>query len=113
MTVNAVRRARRRPVPPLAEENGPSSESLAIGEIDQTVFDCPRCSRPLAVGTRRCPGCRTRLMAGVPLSRASGFVAVGLAVGLAVGGAGGAAFGLNQVPAAAPATLIRVRSARD
>ena len=53
--------------PPLSEPNGASSESLAIGEIDQTVFDCPRCSRPLAVGTRRCPGCRTRLMAGVPL----------------------------------------------
>jgi hypothetical protein len=111
MTVNAVRRARRRPVPPLSEQNGPSSESLAIGEIDQTVFDCPRCSRPLAVGTRRCPGCRTRLMAGVPLSRASGFVAVGLAVGLAVGGAGGAAFGLTQVLAAAPPTPIVAASA--
>ena len=106
MTVNAVRRARRRPVPPLPEQNGGSSDSLAIGEIDQTVFDCPRCTRPLAVGTRRCPGCRTRLMAGVPLARASSFIVAGLAVGLAVGGGGAAAFGLTQALAAAPPTPI-------
>ena len=39
--------------------------SIAIGEIDQTIFDCPSCSRPLALGDRRCPGCRTRLLHGV------------------------------------------------
>jgi hypothetical protein len=111
MTVNAVRRARRRPVPPLPEQNGGSSDSLAIGEIDQTVFDCPRCTRPLAVGTHRCPGCRTRLMAGVPLARASSFIAAGLAVGLAVGGGGAAAFGLTRALAATPPTPIVVASA--
>ena len=70
--------------------------SMAIGEIDQTVFDCPNCSRPLAVGARRCPGCRTRLVIGVPLSKASVFASGGLAIGLAFGGVGGAVFGLTQ-----------------
>jgi hypothetical protein len=62
------------------------SESLQIGEIEQTVFSCPNCQRPLAIGVRKCPGCKTHLVAGVKLSKASGFVALGLAIGLATGG---------------------------
>ena len=38
--------------------------SLPIGEIDANIFACPACSRPLDSGTRRCPGCATRLIAG-------------------------------------------------
>jgi len=67
--------------------------SLSIGEIDQTVFDCPSCARPLALGTHRCPGCGTHLVRGVTLSKASIFVAAGLAVGLLVGGGAGFVFG--------------------
>jgi hypothetical protein len=77
--------------------------SVAIGEFEQTVFDCPSCSRPLALGARRCPGCRTRLVNGVSLGKASVFVAAGLAVGLLVGGGGGVMFGLASSAAAAPA----------
>jgi hypothetical protein len=66
-----------------------ASESFAIGEIEQTVFSCPNCQRPLAMGAHRCPGCRTHLVRGVQLGKASGFVAFGLVVGLAVGGAAG------------------------
>jgi hypothetical protein len=111
MTVNAVRRPRRRSGPSAPESFPAPAESLAIGEIDQTVFDCPRCTRPLAVGTRRCPGCRTRLLAGVPMTKASGFIAVGLAVGLAVGAAGSVAFGLTHVLSVPVTTPIVVASA--
>ena len=112
MTVNAVRRPRRRSGSPAPESASAPSESLAIGEIDQTVFDCPRCTRPLAVGTRRCPGCRTRLLAGVPLSKVTGFIAMGLAVGLAFGAAGAIAFGVIRVlPAAAPAPIVAASAA--
>jgi hypothetical protein len=92
MTVDVARRRSRRttkvvptpdPVPTRA------SESFAIGEIEQTVFSCPNCQRPLAMGAKRCPGCRTHLVGGVQLSKASALVAVGLVVGLAVGGAVG------------------------
>jgi hypothetical protein len=58
----------------------------ALGTPDANIFPCPRCTRPLAVGVARCGGCRTRLVAGVPLIKVSGFVALGLVVGLAVGG---------------------------
>jgi hypothetical protein len=80
MTVNAARRPRRRSVKPASEpvQTAPVG-SFAIGEINQTVFDCPTCSRPLALGTRRCPGCRTRLVLGVPMSKAMIFATAGLA----------------------------------
>lgn len=77
-------------------------DSMTIGEIDQTVFDCPSCSRPLALGARRCPGCSVRLVNGVVLGKASKFVVAGLALGLLAGGAGGFLFGLGSA-AAAPA----------
>src|SRR4051794_13891821 len=107
MTVNAVRRPRRRPTD---SAGSPSSgpvllapvETLAIGEFEQTVFDCPNCRRPLALGARRCPGCRTRLLNGVTLKKASGFLAAGMAIGLLVGGGTGVAIALSAAhPAAA------------
>ena len=90
MTVNAVRRPRRRAATPPADSIARSPvETLAIGEIDQTVFDCPNCARPLALGARRCPGCRTRLVMGIPLGKASVFASLGLAIGLVSGSVGG------------------------
>jgi hypothetical protein len=71
---------------PLERGRDSSPESVAIGAPDANIFLCPRCSRPLAVGVGRCAGCGTRLVAGVPLVKVSGFVALGLAAGLAVGG---------------------------
>ncbi len=110
MTVDVVRRARRRapardaaPEPSIA-----TTASIAIGEINQTVFDCPACARPLALGARRCPGCGTRLVNGVTLGKVSAFVAVGLAVGLLLGAGGGLVVGLNQAgaaPAAGPSAI--------
>lgn len=62
------------------------SEALPIGETDSNIFNCPACARPLGSGTPRCPGCGTRLIAGVQAGRALGFLAVGTAVGLLIGG---------------------------
>jgi hypothetical protein len=61
-----------------------SAEGLAIGEIDQTIFACPACARPLALGARRCAGCGTRLILGVQARRASIFLGAGFGAGLAV-----------------------------
>jgi hypothetical protein len=116
MTVNVARRTRRRattpktPIVESAELTYAPAPTFAIGEIGQTVFDCPSCSRPLALGARRCPGCRTRLLNGVVLTKASTFVALGLAVGLVSGGAAGVFFGLSQHAAAAPALVTPVAS---
>src|SRR4051812_31037139 len=96
MTVNAVRRPRRRAGRPVPEPPPAPVEKLAIGEINQTVFDCPKCARPLAMGARRCPGCRTRLMLGVPMAKASVFASGGLAVGLVFGSIGGLVFSMTR-----------------
>ncbi len=56
--------------------------SLPIGEVDANIFACPACSRPLGIGTRRCPGCGTGLVAGVRMSRVIVFVGVGLFSGM-------------------------------
>ena len=116
MTVDAARRTRRRgpkagaaPDPTL-DPIAPTP-SIAIGEIDQTVFDCPSCSRPLALGARRCPGCGTRLLNGVSLGKVSGFVAAGLAIGLLIGAGGGLAFGLTHPIAGEPAAAAAAPSA--
>ena len=78
------------------------STNTAIGAHDANIFLCPRCSRPLAVGVSKCAGCGTRLVAGVPLLKVSGFIGAGLIVGLLVGGGGvGAATLLGR-----PATSI-------
>ena len=105
MTVEVARRTRRRaPAAPLAPEPTIAAPaSYAIGELEQTVFDCPSCSRPLALGARRCPGCGTRLVNGVSFGKASIFIAAGLAVGLVLGGGGATLFGLSRAAAAAPA----------
>lgn len=63
-----------------------ASDALPIGETDSNIFNCPACARPLGTGAPRCPGCGTRLIAGVQAGRAIGFLAVGLIVGLVVGG---------------------------
>jgi hypothetical protein len=63
-----------------------ASEALPIGETDSNIFNCPACARPLGVGSPRCPGCGTRLIAGVQAGRALGFIALGLVVGMVVGG---------------------------
>lgn len=98
-----------RPAPSLAPSPTPAfvprlvpGDSMTIGEIDQTVFDCPSCSRPLALGARRCPGCSVRLVNGVVLGKATVFVAAGLALGLLAGSGGGFLLGLGSA-AAAPA----------
>lgn len=62
------------------------SEALPIGETDSNIFNCPACARPLGVGAPRCPGCGTRLIAGVQAARAVAFLSLGLVVGLVVGG---------------------------
>jgi hypothetical protein len=100
MTVNAARRNRRRT--PETQTIAPT-ESLAIGEINQTVFDCPACARPLAVGARRCPGCGTRLLLGIQAGKASVLAGLGLVVGIALGGAFGYGVGLGRAGAAATA----------
>ena len=82
MTIEASSgKAGRRPAADIAGRDG-----LAIGEIDANIFNCPACARPLGVGTPRCPGCSTRLAAGVTLGKAASFVVGGLAFGLFIGG---------------------------
>lgn len=84
MTVEVARRRTRKP------KVTSVAESLAIGEIDQTVFACPACARPLALGARHCPGCGTRLILGVQAQRASLFLGVGLVAGIVVSALTGA-----------------------
>src|SRR6478752_5298390 len=75
MTIDALHGTVDRPL-------DPSTGGAAIGAPDANIFLCPRCTRPLAVGVSRCAGCKTRLVAGVPLLKVSGFVALGLIAGL-------------------------------
>jgi len=79
--------------------SGTDASGMAIGEIGRTIFSCPNCSRPLAVGVRRCPGCSSRLVLGVQLGRASTFVMVGLIVGVGFGGGLGAVLSAVRLPA--------------
>lgn len=76
--------------------------SVAVGAHDANIFPCPNCTRPLAVGVSRCAGCGTRLVAGVPLLKVSGFVGLGLVAGLLVGGGAVGAVTLIGRPVAAP-----------
>lgn len=93
MTLHVVRRrGRNRP------KIKPLSNALAIGELDQTIFACPVCARPLAVGSRRCPACDTRLLMGVQARRAGVFIGIGLAIGV----------GLSIVAVSAVAGLDRL-----
>ena len=101
MTVNTVRRPRRRTGTVGSAGVVPPVGGLAIGEIGQTVFDCPTCGRPLAIGVRRCPGCATRLVLGVPLSKASTFAAAGLTIGVVAGSLAGFVFATSRSSAGA------------
>jgi hypothetical protein len=102
MTVDAARRPRRRTTSAKADPEPTIAPpaSIVIGELEQTIFECPSCSRPLALGARRCPGCGTHLIRGVTITKASGFVAVGLAVGLLSGFGGAVVLGLSHAPVA-------------
>lgn len=75
MAINALRR-----VPNAAEG------SISIGDPDGAIFLCVGCARPVASGSRRCPGCGARFVLDVPVRRASALAAAGLAAGLVVGG---------------------------
>jgi hypothetical protein len=108
MTVNAVRRGRRRAPEVRPDPIVTPNESLAIGEINQTVFDCPNCARPIAIGVRRCPGCGTHLVLGIPLAKAAVFASVGLALGIAFGGAVGYSLSLSRGPGSiGPAVAVQ------
>jgi hypothetical protein len=96
MTANLAPRRRSKAQ---AAIGGTEASGMAIGEIGRTVFSCPNCSRPLAVGVRRCPGCSSRLVLGVQLGRASTFVMVGLIVGVGFGGGLGAVLSAIRLPA--------------
>jgi hypothetical protein len=78
-------------------------EPLAIGEEERDIFNCPECARPLAVGTSRCPSCRTRLVLDVRMQKAGLFTGLGLIVGLVVGAGAGAG---AMLATAAPATGV-------
>ena len=81
MTVNAARRRAKA----VAAGGGHTSDG-PTGEIGQTLFACPACGRPLAIGVRRCPSCSSRLVMGVRAGRVAMFVTIGLIVGVAFGG---------------------------
>jgi len=80
--------------------------ALPIGEEDAAIFNCPACARPLATGARRCPGCGIHLVLGVPVKRASVFVAVGTSFGILLGaGFTGAMLTRAQALAASAAAI--------
>lgn len=110
MTVNVARRTRRGDAAPGGADH---AGSLAIGEIDQTVFDCPRCARPLALGTGRCPGCRTRLVNRIPATTAAAIASVGLVFGVLVGAGGGYLFARQAAGATGPAGSAVAATAGD
>jgi hypothetical protein len=107
MTVNVARRNRRRTFEPLPEPV-PVTESIAIGETNQTVFDCPSCARPLVLGTRRCPSCGTRMILGVVTSKAALLAGLGLAIGILAGGTIGYTAGVGRAAGAATAAAAVV-----
>lgn len=84
MTINNALRRFHRP------SRGPKAarrpEPLAVGEVDTHVFNCPRCTRPLATGAPVCPGCGTRLIFGVRARLALSFLVVGVSIGTLLGG---------------------------
>ena len=92
MTVNVARRRAK------AAAGGPDKSDGPIGEIGQTLFGCPACGRPLAIGVRRCPSCSARLVMGVRAGRAAMFVTIGLILGVAFGGGLATALTLIRQP---------------
>lgn len=84
-----------------ADEDAP----LEIGSSDARIITCPVCSRPIVSDARRCPGCSTRLVMGVPARKAGVFAVTGTLLGLLVGAVvvGTAAVVLQVAQAAPPA----------
>jgi hypothetical protein len=66
------------------DDSGPPV--LEIGASDARITSCPNCARPIDASATICPGCGARFLLGVPIRRASVFVAAGAALGLLVGG---------------------------
>ena len=95
MTVDVARRRSKGRITP----GGDLQSGMAIGEIGQTIFSCPACGRPLAIGVRKCSGCSTRLLMGVQLGRAGTFVTIGLILGVAFGGGLAAILSASRLPA--------------
>jgi hypothetical protein len=85
----------------------PMATSLPIGEVDANIFACPACSRPLGSGTSRCPGCDTRLIAGVMASRAAVFVGAGVFSGMIISGA---LMGIGSLSGARPVDVPIVQA---
>ena len=101
MTTNVV------PDTKAADTQSKEARSLAIGETDAHVFNCPSCARPLSEGTSKCPGCGARLIMGVKLKRAGAILGLGVAIGILIGGVSTAAavtLGLHD-PASAAAVV--------
>lgn len=69
-----------------AAGGGTVDGALPIGEPGLEVLSCPGCNRPLRAGSRRCPTCGMRFLAGVQLRRATILLVAGFAAGLAAGG---------------------------
>jgi hypothetical protein len=88
-------------VAPPAPRYSSSVDQLAIGEIDQTLFDCPKCRRPLALGARRCPGCGSLLVRSVLAGKAALFVLTGALIGAVAGLGGGVIIGSGLAAAGA------------
>jgi hypothetical protein len=84
------------------------ADATAIG-TETALFDCPTCSRPLPVGTSRCPQCGTRLIGRRTARRVGTMAAAALAavVAVAVGitavlAMSGVSPGVATVPSSAP-----------
>ncbi len=92
MTIDAVHGR-----PARANRRG-QHDSFPIGETDDNILDCPVCARPIVAGTRRCPGCSTRLLIGVKATMAAFFIASGLIAGMVLGGGVMAAISLVAWP---------------
>ncbi|HVQ22237.1 MAG TPA: zinc ribbon domain-containing protein [Candidatus Saccharimonadia bacterium] len=82
----AINSALRKIGRPSLGRQAPPAEPLAVGEVEDSVFNCPNCARPLAQGANQCPGCGTHLIVGVKAKLALGFVVVGVAAGMVLGG---------------------------
>ncbi len=68
------------------------AEPLPIGDPDMVVIGCPVCGRPIVAGSGRCSGCGTRFIIGVPMRRASTFIALGVVLGMLLGAGVASAF---------------------
>jgi hypothetical protein len=89
------------------------ADATAIG-TETALFDCPTCSRPLPVGTSRCPQCGTRLIGRRTARRVGTLaaaalvavvaVAVGITAVLAMSGGPGIATAPSSAPSASGGT---------